>query len=51
MTFRTLTAAALILSPTALMAQEAMRGAPPADAMALSEIVAKMETDLSAELG
>lgn len=37
MTFRTLTAAALILSPTALMAQEAMRGAPPADAMALSD--------------
>lgn len=46
MIFRSLTAAALALSPTALLAQEA----PPADAMALSEIVAGIESDLGADL-
>ncbi|CAM3333840.1 PepSY domain-containing protein [Paracoccus nototheniae] len=51
MFLRSLTAAALIVTPAAVMAQDAMRGAPPADAMPLSEIVAGIETDLAAELG
>lgn len=51
MTLRLLTAAALILSPLAAVAQGAPGDTPPADAMPLSEIIAKIETDLGADLG
>ncbi|QBX35309.1 PepSY domain-containing protein [Paracoccus liaowanqingii] len=51
MTLRILTAAALILSPAAALAQVTPGDMPPAGAMPLSEIIAKVETDLGADLG
>ncbi|WP_410218744.1 PepSY domain-containing protein [Paracoccus sp. (in: a-proteobacteria)] len=46
MMFRPLVALAVILTPTALIAQDM----PPADSMPLSEILARIETDLGEEL-
>jgi len=47
MMLRPLAALALIVAPAAVMAQDA----PPANSMPLSEILAKVEADLGADLG
>ncbi|MFN3279879.1 MAG: PepSY domain-containing protein [Paracoccus hibiscisoli] len=47
MTLRPLAALALMIAPSALMAQDV----PPADAKPLSEILAGIEADLGTDLG
>lgn len=43
--------AAMVAVPSTILAQQADRDVPPAGSMALTELVQKLETDLSSELG